>query len=309
MCRMGASHWPETSYHIAEASFLMNSADERGTMVLNPAHTTHASCEVIMNTTKHNNSGDGASTIHQHSTSNSELLNVLIDNPRRPKKVAGKDVKKAYRMTLMFGLILSLSTLTGLMRADFRNSGEGLDIQLQQQEVVQMEEVEQTTQEMKAPPPPRPPVPVEVPNDVIFDDIELDLDVTLDLDAEILDIPPPPPAPALEEEEELEPEIFVVVEQMPTIIGGNARIYELLEYPEIARQAAMEGMVVVQVVIQPDGTPADPVIARSAGDVLDQAARNAVMKLTFEPGKQRGKAVSVRLAIPIRFRLKEAQQK
>lgn len=263
-----------------------------------------------MKTTKHTNHRDGVSAGRQQNPSNHDLLSVLIENPRRPKKVAGKDVKKAYRMTLMFGLILSLSTLTGLMRADFRGAEEGLDINLQQQEVVQMEEIEQTTQEMKAPPPPRPPVPVEVPNDVIFDDIELDLDVTLDLDAEILDIPPPPPAPALDtEEEELEPEIFVVVEQMPTIIGGNARIYELLEYPEIARQAGIEGMVVVQVVIQPDGTPADPVIARSAGDVLDQAATKAVMKLTFEPGKQRGKAVSVRLAIPIRFRLKEAQQK
>lgn len=261
-----------------------------------------------MKTNNTTHARDGSNAVHNaRSADSSSMLSILIDNPRRPKKVAGKDVKKSYRMTLMFGLILSLSTMTGLMRADLRGSEDGLNIQLAQQEVVQMEEIEQTTQEMKAPPPPRPPVPVEVPNDVVFDDIELDLDVTLDLDAEILDIPPPPPAPAVEEEEP-EPEIFVVVEQMPTIIGGNARIYELLEYPEIARQAGIEGMVVVQVVIRPDGTPADPVVARSGGDVLDLAAVNAVMKLTFEPGKQRGKAVSVRLAIPIRFRLKEAKQ-
>jgi len=259
------------------------------------------------NNTTHARDGAGASR-NARSADDSSMLSILIDNPRRPKKMAGKDVKKSYRMTLMFGLILSLSTMTGLMRADFRGSEDGLNIQLAQQEVVQMEEIEQTTQEMKAPPPPRPPVPVEVPNDVIFEDIELDLDVTLDLDAEILDIPPPPPAPALDEEEEPEPEIFVVVENMPTIIGGNSRIYELLEYPEIARQAGIEGMVVVQVVIRPDGKPADPFVARSAGDVLDQAAVNAVMKLTFEPGKQRGKAVSVRMAIPIRFRLKEAKK-
>jgi len=246
-------------------------------------------------------------TPSDNSYSDRSMLSVLLDNPRRPRKADGKDVKEAYRMTLMAGLILSLGVMTVLMRADFRISEEAIDYELAQQEIVQMEEIKQTTQEMKAPPPPRPPVPVEVPNDVIFEDIELDLDVTLDLDAEILDIPPPPPTPVVEEEEE-EPEIFVVVEQMPAIIGGTERIYELLDYPEIARQAGMEGMVVVQVVIRPDGTPSDPVIARSAGDVLDLAAREAVMQLTFTPGKQRGKAVSVRLAIPIRFRLKDAKQ-
>jgi protein TonB len=288
----------------------MTPAMGRDKLLLNPANTTHASCEVTMKTNTNTNVRDGAGNARPNNPSQDHsLLDVLIDNPRRPKKAEGKDHKAGYRMTLMIGLVLSLGSMTGLMRADLQRTDDGLDIQLQQQETVQMEEIEQTTQEMKAPPPPRPPIPVEVPNDVVFDDVELDLDVTLDLDAEILDIPPPPPTPVDEAVEEEEPEIFVVVEQMPTIVGGNARIYELLDYPEIARQAGMEGMVVVQVVIQPDGTPADPIIARSAGDVLDEAATKAVMKLTFVPGKQRGKAVSVRLAIPIRFRLKEVQQK
>ena len=161
---------------------------------------------------------------------------------------------------------------------------------------------------MKAPPPPRPPIPVEVPDDVVMDDIELDLDVTLDLDAEILDIPPPPPTPVAKEEEEDEPEIFVVVEQMPTINGGTERLYAILDYPEIARQAGIEGMVVVQVVVMPDGSPSQPFIARSAGEILDKAAVDAVMKLSFTPGKQRGKPVMVRMAIPIRFRLKEVRK-
>lgn len=250
---------------------------------------------------------DRYSATPAHSAYSEEsMLSILLDNPRRPKKKAGKDVKEAYRMTLMAGLILSLGSMIFMMRADLGFSAGDTEFDLVQQEIVQMEEIKQTTQEMKAPPPPRPPVPVEVPNDVIFEDIELDLDVTLDLDAEILDIPPPPPTPAVEEEEE--PEIFVVVEQMPTIIGGTERMYELLDYPEIARQAGMEGMVVVQVVILPNGSPSDPIVARSAGDVLDNAAVEAVMKLSFEPGKQRGKAVSVRLAIPIRFRLKDAKK-
>ena len=235
------------------------------------------------------------------------LRSILLYNPRRPHKVDGKEIKQSYRMTLMFGFILSLGSLSVLTTADLRPQGPEQEYQLTQQEFVQMEEIEQTKQEMKAPPPPRPPVPVEVPNDEVLEDIELDLDVTLDLDAEILDIPPPPPVP-VEEEEEEEPEIFVIVEQMPVMIGGTARLYEMLDYPEIARQAGIEGMVIVQVVVTPEGRPADPVIARSAGDILDKAALDAVMKLTFEPGKQRGKPVAVRMAIPIRFRLKDVKQ-
>lgn len=234
------------------------------------------------------------------------ILPLLLENPRRPNKAKGKDVKSSYRATLMFGLVLALGGTSFLFRADLRQSTEEDNFTMSQQEVVQMEEIEQTKQELKAPPPPRPPVPVEVPNDVILENDELDLDVTLDLDAEILDIPPPPPAPADDEPVEEEMEIFVVVEQMPLVIGGNQKVYEYLTYPDIARQAGIEGMVVVQIVVGPDGVPYDPVVARSAGEVLDVAATKAVMQLRFEPGRQRGKPVSVRLAIPIRFRLKDA---
>jgi len=234
------------------------------------------------------------------------MMSILLANPRRPKKSAGKDVKSAYRVTLMTGLVLALGAVITLVRSDLAPDGGRQRFELAQQEVVHFEEIEQTKQELKAPPPPRPPIPVEVPNDVVFDDVELELDATLDLNAEALDVPGPPPAPAAEETEE-EIEIFVVVEKMPEIIGGNQKVYEYLAYPEIARQAGIEGMVVVQIVVDPEGIPRDPVTARSAGEVLDEAAVEAVMKLRFVPGRQRGKAVSVRLAIPIRFRIREAQ--
>lgn len=110
----------------------------------------------------------------------------------------------------------------------------------------------------------------------------------------------------IEFEVEEEPEIFVVVEQMPEIIGGNAKIYENLVYPVIARQAGVEGLSVIQVVVEPDGTPSDITVARSASEMLDQAAITAVSQLRFIPGKQRGVPVRVRMAIPIRFRLKRA---
>jgi periplasmic protein TonB len=237
----------------------------------------------------------------------SDLLQRLIDNPRRPKKGPGKDVEKHYRLTILAGLVLSLGSLSVLFRMNMQVNDSGNDFDLLTQEVVQMEQIEQTLQEQKPPPPPRPPVPVEVPDDIVFDDVDLDLDATLDLEAEISDLPPPPPTPAKVEEEE-DIEIFVVVEQMPEIIGGSQKVYEYLEYPEIARQAGIEGLVVIQVVVNQQGIPTLPEAVRSGGQVLDEAAIKAVMQLRFNPGKQRGKPVQVRLAVPIRFRLRDANK-
>jgi len=236
----------------------------------------------------------------------SELLNLMMENPRRPKKASGRDVKKYYKQTIMVGVILSLTVLTTLFRWEIQLGNEGQELRLTSQELVQIDEVAQTEQEVKPPPPPRPPVPVVVPDDVIFEDLDLDLDATLDLNAEISDLPPPPPSPAEPQDDGDTIEIFVVVEQMPEIIGGSQKVYEYLKYPEIARQASIEGMVVIQIVVSAEGVPLDPEVMRSGGQVLDEAATAAVMQLRFIPGKQRGKPVSVRLAIPIRFRLRDA---
>ncbi len=50
------------------------------------------------------------------------------------------------------------------------------------QEVIQVEEIQQTTQEKRKPPPPVPQPPVVMPDDVVLDDIELEIaDVALDM--------------------------------------------------------------------------------------------------------------------------------
>lgn len=114
---------------------------------------------------------------------------------------------------------------------------------------------------------------------------------------------PPPPPPVAAAPAEPEADIFVAVEEMPEILGGMPRLYELLEYPEMARRAGIEGRVIVEVVIERDGRPSNPTIVRSAGPMLDQAAVDAILQLVFRPGKQRNQPVRVRYAIPVTFRL------
>jgi protein TonB len=102
-----------------------------------------------------------------------------------------------------------------------------------------------------------------------------------------------------------ETEVFIVVEEMPQVIGGTQAVYKHLEYPPVARMAGIEGMVVVQFVVNTNGEPVNLEVVRSAAPPLDEAALAAVEKLRFIPGKQRGTPVRVKMAIPIRFRLKD----
>lgn len=226
---------------------------------------------------------------------------------KKAYKTPGYDVKQHYRTKVAVGLILSLLLMISLFRAPLYQEEITFDMPAVQ-ETVQIEEIRQTRQEFRPPPPPRPPVPVEVPNDMILEDTDLNLDATLDID-ETPAVLPPPPAPVVPEiEEELveeneEQEIFVVVEEMPELIGGMAAVYEHLVYPAMARHAGLEGLVVINIVIESDGTPSNFEVVRSPHAILSDAALEAARHVHFKPGKQRGKPVRVRYALPVRFRL------
>ncbi len=231
-----------------------------------------------------------------------------IDMTARMTARGGRFLETAtrYGLTLPVGLALALGLAILLFRIPIAPKSSFVVVDVQQ-ELVTLEEIQQPKQEILPPAPPRPPVPIEVPNDVVMDDVELDLDVALDLDEAIVDLQPPP-APALPEvEEEPEPEIFVAVEDMPEMIGGIASLMKDVTYPEMARKAGVEGTVVVQIVVDENGMPRDPTIIKSASDLLDEAAVKAVMLQRFKPGKQRGKAVKVKMAIPVIFRLRSPQ--
>ncbi|MEO0077788.1 MAG: energy transducer TonB [candidate division WOR-3 bacterium] len=100
---------------------------------------------------------------------------------------------------------------------------------------------------------------------------------------------------------QLEPVPFWKVEKPPVLVETAHAVY-----PELARQAGIEGRVTVQVVVGADGRPGNPtVIGTSGSAVLDQAAVEAALRCRFVPGYQRDKPVPVLVAIPFRFRLGE----
>jgi protein TonB len=222
---------------------------------------------------------------------------------RIPRKSSPLTLRGANFLLTEVGLIIALLTVIGALQVDLRFEQE-FDIPDVEQAVVEMEEVDQTEQIKRPPPPPRPRPPVVVTDDVVLEDEVLDIDAEIDLNFEA-EVPPPPPPDR--SEEEADPDIFVVVEEMPELIGGLARLKELVVYPEIAVKAGMEGLVIVQFVVEKDGRPANATVIKSAGGILDSAAVEAVRKLEFTPGRQRGVPVRVKFSLPVRFNLTSRQ--
>ncbi len=221
---------------------------------------------------------------------------------RVPVKIIDRknDLKKGYLIRLELGFILSLLIFISAFKLNITTSDQEDKLVSDRLEEVYIEEIVQTKQELKAPPPPRPVVPVEVPNDEIIENEIIELDAELNLDNNVIELPPPPPQ--FEEEEE-EQEIFVIVEQMPELVGGLASIQKNIEYPELARRAGIEGRVVVQFIIDEQGNVNNPVVVRGIGGGCDEEALKAVAKAKFIPGKQRGKPVLVKYSLPVSFKL------
>lgn len=107
------------------------------------------------------------------------------------------------------------------------------------------------------------------------------------------------------QEEEVYPEeiTFEVVEHMPELTGGLGSIQKLIEYPEMARRASIEGRVYVQFVVNEKGEVEDPRLIGGIGGGADEEALRAVKQAKFRPGLQRGRPVWVQFSLPIVFRL------
>lgn len=110
---------------------------------------------------------------------------------------------------------------------------------------------------------------------------------------------------------ETEPEeqtIFEVVEQMPEFPGGTAALMQYLnkniKYPVIAQEQGTQGRVIVQFVVNKDGSIVDAQVVRSVDPYLDKEAIRVINTMPkWTPGKQRGKPVRVKFTVPVAFRL------
>jgi periplasmic protein TonB len=67
-------------------------------------------------------------------------------------------------------------------------------------------------------------------------------------------------------------------------------------YPFEMRRSGRTGEVLLEFIVDPQGSVRDPVVIRATHPAFEQAALDAVMKWKFKPGKKAGKAVSTRMS-------------
>ncbi len=103
-------------------------------------------------------------------------------------------------------------------------------------------------------------------------------------------------------------EVFVVVDEMPELIGGLAAIQQELTYPETAKAEGLQGRVIVQFIINEAGLVTEPAVVRGISPELDEEAVRALQLARFKPGKQDGVVVPVKMSIPITFKLSDEDE-
>jgi len=139
-----------------------------------------------------------------------------------------------------------------------------------------------------------------VDNKIDVPDIEVEIDIALDpvIDDAITDL-----APLKDEKAD---EIYDIVQAMPSFSGGLQAFYrfvgENLKYPAQARRMGIDGKVYVHFVIDKDGSLSDINIVRGIGAGCDEEVLRIInMSPKWNPGKQRGNPVRVRMMLPISF--------
>jgi TonB family protein len=75
------------------------------------------------------------------------------------------------------------------------------------------------------------------------------------------------------------------------------------EYTEQARQAKLQGMCVLGLIVGADGKPRDIHVIRKLGLGLDEKAIAAVSQWTFTPATKDGTAVPVQISVQVSFKL------
>ena len=102
--------------------------------------------------------------------------------------------------------------------------------------------------------------------------------------------------------------VYEVCEQMPTFPGGDAALMKYLaeniKYPVSAQKAKEQGRVVVQFIVEKDGTVTGVKTVRSVTPALDAEAVRVIKAMPkWTPGKQGGQPVRVNHNVPVSFRL------
>lgn len=218
-----------------------------------------------------------------------------------PKKHPKVDLNKQRGLFFQIGMVLSLGIILTAFNWAQREGGTASLGDLVIEDPVEVD-IPPTEQKVQPPPPPPPPQLEVVEDEELVEEDEIQsTEVTQDTKIDIPVIEP--------EEGPSEPEIFTIVEEMPTFPGGDQALLEYMakntKYPPLARENGLQGIVVVTFVVDENGKINNVQVLRGIGGGCDEEAIRVVQSMpAWKPGKQRGMPVRVQYNLPFRFTLR-----
>jgi protein TonB len=240
----------------------------------------------------------------------------------RNKEYGAYVLRKKYTTNVLISAMIGMIIVITAVIAPFLNA-KALDVKKQKSQrlvEIKMENLDQPT-ETVAPPPPPPPPPSDVIQQskyippIVVDSVKPEETNFMTADEAQEKIQNEEVVETVNivneevKEEETEPEIFVIVEEMPAFPGGVPAlmkfISEHLDYPALARENNIQGRVIIQFCVTPTGGIDMIGILRGVDPELDAEAIRVVKSLpSFKPGKQGGVPVPVWFQLPINFQLR-----
>ena len=96
---------------------------------------------------------------------------------------------------------------------------------------------------------------------------------------------------------------YIDREVEPVGVPGSL-VSDFVEYPILAKEAGIEGRVIIAAFINSKGIPEHIYLVKGTFEELDIAALNAVKQSRWIPAKEQGKSIGVWVNIPVLFKLK-----
>lgn len=111
------------------------------------------------------------------------------------------------------------------------------------------------------------------------------------------------PVEVVEKDDDPDPTAFVAVEKEPQPVNIDD-IKKRIGYPPLAKEAGIQGKVIVRVLVSKNGKYERHIILRSPHKLLTEAVEKELPNLEFTPGIQAGKPIKVWVTIPFDFQLR-----